>query len=192
MVHLGGRARNGCRLPLLSDVSLFFSSAFPCGLSCLILCFPLWISVGFSLSYSYFFLIGISVWLILSYFSLFFPLRHFCVAYFVLFFLFFPLRHFCVAYFVLFAPLFLFGISVRLSLSYFSLFFLFGISVWLALSYFPLFFSSSAFLSGLFCLIFPYSFPLRHFCVAYFVLFFLFFPLRHFCGGQAGRMWPFC
>ena len=44
----------------------------------------------------------------------------------------------------------------------------------------------------LFCLIFPIFFCLRHFGVAYFVLFLLiFFCHRHFGVGQVGWLWPF-
>ena len=77
MVHLGGRARSGCRLPLLSDVSLLF-------------------------------LFSISVWLILLYFSSLLSLWY-CVA--ILFVLIFSLRHFCVAYFVIFCHIFQFFFS---------------------------------------------------------------------------------
>ena len=226
--------------PSSAFLSDFSSSAFLRGLFCLInfpflcpsffslrhfcaayLIFPIFFPLRhFCLAYFVLFflivsLFGISVWLILSYFSLFFSSSAFSawliLSYFSFFFSssaflrdlfclifpyfpflspsFFSLRHFCAACFVL---LFLY-------------FFLFGISVWLILSYFSFLFSSSAFLCGLFCLIFPYYFPLRHFCVACFVLFFLIVSLfgisvwliclifpyfGHFCGGQAGRMWP--
>ena len=78
-----------------------------------------------------FFLFGILCSLFVLIFPIFFPLRHFCLAYFVLFFLFcfFPLRHFCVAILSYFSYFFsLRHFCVANFVLFFLILFLFGIS----------------------------------------------------------------